>query len=75
MPTSDRHVRPPEYRLSKGQKFAYGRDSRCNNLLRGAIGFMSIVFNVGLGMNHGQVGTLQTIDKISLTKQYQGVFQ
>jgi GPH family glycoside/pentoside/hexuronide:cation symporter len=65
MSTSDRHVTPPEDRLSNGQKFAYGLGSICNNLLGGAIGFMSIVLNVGLGMNPGLVGTLQAIPRLT----------
>jgi len=52
-------------RISKGQKFAYGLGSIVNNLLGGAIGYMSIVLNVGLGMNPALVGTLQAIPRFT----------
>ncbi|HQU72291.1 MAG TPA: MFS transporter [Calditrichia bacterium] len=48
-----------------GQKFAYGLGSIVNNLLGGAIGFMSIVLNVGLGINPALVGTLQAIPRFT----------
>lgn len=52
-------------RISFGQKFAYGLGSIVNNLLGGAIGFMSIVLNVGLGINPALVGTLQAIPRLT----------
>ncbi len=55
----------PKDRLSMGQKFAYGLGSIVNNLLGGAIGFMSIVLNVGLGINPALVGTLQAIPRFT----------
>lgn len=54
-----------EDRISLGQKFAYGLGSIVNNLLGGAIGFMSIVLNVGLGINPALVGTLQAIPRFT----------
>ena len=48
-----------------GQKFSYGLGAIVNNLLGGAIGFMSIVLNVGLGMNPALVGTLQAIPRFT----------
>jgi GPH family glycoside/pentoside/hexuronide:cation symporter len=48
-----------------GQKFSYGLGSIVNNLLGGAIGFMSIVLNVGLGINPALVGTLQAIPRFT----------
>lgn len=52
-------------RLSMGQKVSYGLGSIVNNLLGGAIGFMSIVLNVGLGINPALVGTLQAIPRFT----------
>lgn len=48
-----------------GQKVSYGLGSIVNNLLGGAIGFMSIVLNVGLGINPALVGTLQAIPRFT----------
>lgn len=52
-------------KLSMGSKVAYGLGSIVNNLLGGAIGFMSIVLNVGLGINPALVGTLQAIPRFT----------
>ena len=52
-------------RIPNGQKFAYGLGSIVNNLLGGAIGYMSIVLNVGLGINPALVGTLQAIPRLT----------
>lgn len=52
-------------KISNGQKFAYGLGGIVNNLLGGAIGFMSIVLNVGLGINPALVGTLQAIPRLT----------
>jgi GPH family glycoside/pentoside/hexuronide:cation symporter len=59
------HYTKPEDRVSTGQKVAYGLGAIVNNLLGGAIGFMSIVLNVGLGMNPALVGTLQAIPRFT----------
>ena len=59
------HETAPEDRLSMGQKFSYGLGGIVNNLLGGAIGFMSIVLNVGLGINPALVGTLQAIPRFT----------
>ncbi|MBN1300456.1 MAG: MFS transporter [Melioribacteraceae bacterium] len=59
------HQTAPEDKISFGQKFAYGLGSIVNNLLGGAIGFMSIVLNVGLGINPALVGTLQAIPRLT----------
>jgi len=59
------HVTAPEDRLSVGQKFAYGLGSIVNNLLGGAISFMSIVLIVGLGMNPALVGWLLAIPRLT----------
>ena len=65
MSKEDRHVTAPGDRIPIGQKFAYGLGSVVNNLLGGAIGYMSIVLNVGLGMNPALVGTLQAIPRFT----------
>ena len=59
------HKTAPKDRISNKQKFAYGLGSIVNNLLGGAIGYMSIVLNVGLGMNPALVGTLQAIPRFT----------
>ena len=65
MSTPKHHETPAKDRISNGQKFAYGLGAIVNNLLGGAIGFMSIVLNVGLGMNPALVGTLQAIPRLT----------
>jgi GPH family glycoside/pentoside/hexuronide:cation symporter len=59
------HVTPAKDKLSNGQMFAYGLGGIVNNLLGSAIGFMSIVLTVGLGVNPGLVGTLQAIPRLT----------
>jgi GPH family glycoside/pentoside/hexuronide:cation symporter len=59
------HVTAAEDRISLGQKFAYGLGSIVNNLLGSAIGFMSIVLNVGLGMDPALIGNLQAIPRLT----------
>jgi len=61
-------------KISFGQKFSYGLGSIVNNLLGGAIGYMSIVLNVGLGINPALIGTLQAIPRLtdSLTDPIMG---
>ena len=65
MSAQKHHETAPEDRLSAGQKFSYGLGAIVNNLLGGAIGYMSIVLNVGLGMNPALVGTLQAIPRLT----------
>ena len=59
------HETPAKDKISGGQKFAYGLGAIVNNLLGGAIGFMSIVLNVGLGISPALVGTLQAIPRLT----------
>ncbi|MBE2280183.1 MAG: MFS transporter [Ignavibacteriaceae bacterium] len=59
------HKTAPSDKISNGQKFAYGLGAIVNNLLGGAIGYMSIVLNVGLGINPALVGTLQAIPRFT----------
>ena len=65
MSGKEQHKTPPKDRIPNGQKFAYGLGSIVNNLLGGAIGYMSIVLNVGLGINPALVGTLQAIPRFT----------
>ncbi len=65
MADSTHHKTASKDSLSAGEKFAYGLGSIVNNLLGGAIGFMSIVLNVGLGINPALVGTLQAIPRFT----------
>ena len=65
MSSKEIHKTAEKDRISKGQKFAYGLGAIVNNLLGGAIGYMSIVLNVGLGINPALVGTLQAIPRLT----------
>ena len=65
MGSKETHKTAEKDRISKGQKFAYGLGAIVNNLLGGAIGYMSIVLNVGLGINPALVGTLQAIPRLT----------
>ena len=65
MGSKESHKTAEKDRISKGQKFAYGLGAIVNNLLGGAIGYMSIVLNVGLGINPALVGTLQAIPRLT----------
>jgi len=65
MGSKEIHKTAEQDRISKGQKFAYGLGAIVNNLLGGAIGYMSIVLNVGLGINPALVGTLQAIPRLT----------
>src|SRR5260370_14850667 len=52
------HKATPHDRIPTAQKLAYGSGAFTNNLLSGAIGSMSIVLNLGLGMDPSVVGNL-----------------
>ena len=65
MSSKEIHKTAPGDKISFGQKFSYGLGSIVNNLLGGAIGYMSIVLNVGLGINPALVGTLQAIPRLT----------
>ncbi|MEJ2103796.1 MAG: MFS transporter [Ignavibacteriaceae bacterium] len=65
MSGKEQHKTASKDRIPNGQKFAYGLGSIVNNLLGGAIGYMSIVLNVGLGINPALVGTLQAIPRFT----------
>lgn len=65
MSKTEIHKTAAKDKIPIGQKFAYGLGSIVNNLLGGAIGYMSIVLNVGLGINPALVGTLQAIPRFT----------
>ena len=55
---------PPEDRISIPQKLIYGLGAFVNNLLAAAIGSMTIVLNLGLGMNPALVGLLGALPRL-----------
>ena len=55
----------PEDRIPFPQKVAYGLGAFVNNLLAGAIGGMTIVLNLGLGMNPALVGLLGALPRLT----------
>jgi GPH family glycoside/pentoside/hexuronide:cation symporter len=55
---------PPQDRISIPQKVIYGLGAFVNNLLAAAIGGMSIVLNLGLGMNPALVGLLGALPRL-----------
>ncbi|MEH6592395.1 MAG: MFS transporter [Halioglobus sp.] len=55
---------PPEDRISISQKLVYGLGAFVNNLLSAAIGGMTIVLNLGLGMNPALVGLLGALPRL-----------
>ena len=55
---------PAEDRISIPQKIIYGLGAFVNNLLAAAIGGMSIVLNLGLGMNPALVGLLGALPRL-----------
>ena len=65
MSAEQHHVTAPEDRIPFGQRVAYGLGAFVNNLLAAAIGGMSIVLNLGLGMNPAWVGWLGAIPRLT----------
>ena len=55
---------PPEDRVPISQKIIYGLGAFVNNLLAAAIGGMSIVLNLGLGLNPALVGLLGALPRL-----------
>jgi len=55
----------PEDKIPFSQKFVYGIGQLCNNLLAAALGVMSIVLNIGLGMNPALVGTIMSASRLT----------
>lgn len=63
MAESTRQQTLPEDVIPTLQKVVYGLGSLCNNLLPAALGCMSIVLNLGLGMNPALIGTILAIPR------------
>ena len=55
----------PEDRISFPQKIVYGMGMLCNNLLAAALGCMSIVLNLGLGMNPAAIGMIMSLSRFT----------
>ena len=55
---------PPQDRVPLAKKIIYGLGAFVNNLLAAAIGGMSIVLNLGLGMNPALVGLLGALPRL-----------
>jgi glycoside/pentoside/hexuronide:cation symporter, GPH family len=61
----DLHYETPEQdKVPLGQKIIYGLGAFVNNILAAAIGGMSIVLNLGLGMNPALVGLLGALPRL-----------
>jgi len=65
MSESAHYTTAPEDRIPFGQKLIYGLGAFVNNLLAGAIGGMTIVLNLGLGMNPALVGLLGALPRLT----------
>ena len=66
MSTSAHHITAPEDRVPIAHKLSYGLGAFVNNLLAAAIGGMTIVLNLGLGMNPALVGLLGALLGIAI---------
>lgn len=55
----------PADRIRFGQKVAYGSGAVANNILGAALGYMSIVLNIGYGLNPAVVGMLLAIPRLT----------
>lgn len=64
MTQAEHYETPPEDRIPIPQKVIYGLGAFVNNLLAAAIGGMSIVLNLGLGMNPALVGLLGALPRL-----------
>lgn len=62
---SDHRPTAPEDRIPFPQKLVYGAGAFVNNLLAAAIGGMTIVLNLGLGMNPALVGLLGALPRLT----------
>jgi GPH family glycoside/pentoside/hexuronide:cation symporter len=60
-----RHETAPEDRISLAWKVIYGAGAFVNNLLAAAIGGMTIVLNLALGMNPALVGLLGALPRLT----------
>ena len=62
---SEHHSTAPEDRIPFHQKLVYGAGAFVNNLLAAAIGGLTIVLNLGLGMNPALVGLLGALPRLT----------
>ena len=69
MNASAHYTPAPEDRIPFGQKLVYGLGAFVNNLLAAAIGGMSIVLNLGLGMNPALVGLLGALPRVDRRRE------
>ena len=65
MSSASSHETAPEDRIPFVLKIAYGLGAFVNNLLAGAIGGMSIVLNLGFGMDPALVGMLASLPRLT----------
>lgn len=61
----EHYATAPEDRIPNPQKLVYGLGAFVNNLLAYSIGSMTIVLNLGLGMNPGLVGMLGALPRLT----------
>ena len=64
MSTQETYETRPEDKISIIRKIIYGFGAFVNNLLGAAIGTMTIVLNLGLGMNPALVGLLGALPRL-----------
>lgn len=65
MDTAKHYETAPEDRIPFRSKFIYGIGGFVNNLLAAAIGGMTIVLNLGLGMNPALIGLLGALPRLT----------
>jgi GPH family glycoside/pentoside/hexuronide:cation symporter len=65
VPTEHHYETAPEDRIPLWQKVVYGLGAFVNNLLAAAIGGMTIVLNLALGMNPALVGLLGALPRLT----------
>lgn len=63
--SATKYTTAPEDRIPFSQKLIYGAGAFVNNLLAAAIGSMSIILNLGLGMNPALVGLLGALPRLT----------
>ncbi|MGD2068906.1 MAG: MFS transporter [Gemmatimonadota bacterium] len=64
-PAAHRYTTAPEDRIPFVKKLVYGAGAFVNNLLAAAIGGMTIILNLALGMNPALVGLLGALPRLS----------
>lgn len=64
MSTAIHYQTAPGDRVPIWQKLAYGSGAMTNNILGAALGYMSIVLNIGYGMNPAAIGLLLALPRL-----------